>query len=78
MTLKGQKVLDYAVTHQPSMALWHHRLEHIFTDDLIDGDDTVPEYMDWYLPRTVRFVSHLGALLIGLVSIFSLLYLHFP
>ncbi|XP_063950114.1 serine/threonine-protein phosphatase 7 long form homolog [Daucus carota subsp. sativus] len=66
MTLKGQKLLDYAVTHQPSMALWHHRLEHIFTDDLIDGHDTVPEYMDWYLPRTVRFVSHLGALLIGL------------
>ncbi|KAL1830956.1 hypothetical protein ACET3Z_000607 [Daucus carota] len=32
----------------------------------LDGLAPVPEYMDWYLPRTVRFVSHLGALLIGL------------
>nr|XP_017217101.1 PREDICTED: transcription factor SOX-12-like [Daucus carota subsp. sativus] len=39
MTLRGQKVLDYAVVHQP-----------------------IPEYMDWYLPRTVRFISQLGAL----------------
>ncbi|KAL8120541.1 hypothetical protein AgCh_017648 [Apium graveolens] len=26
----------------------------------------VPEYMDWYLARTVRFLSHLGALLVHL------------
>nr|XP_017233015.1 PREDICTED: serine/threonine-protein phosphatase 7 long form homolog [Daucus carota subsp. sativus] len=62
MTLRGQKVLDYAVVHQPSMTHWQHRLEHIWIDDVIDGHATVPEYMDWYLPRTVRFISQLGAL----------------
>nr|XP_017248603.1 PREDICTED: serine/threonine-protein phosphatase 7 long form homolog [Daucus carota subsp. sativus] len=62
MTLRGQKVLDYAVVHQPSMTHWQHRLEHIWIDDVIDGHATVPEYMDWYLPRTVRLISQLGAL----------------
>ena len=77
MTLRGQKVLDYIQTHQPSVTHWQHRMEHIWIDDLIDGDAIVPEYMDWYLPRTVRFLSHIGALHVHLVSIFSLLYLHF-
>ncbi|KAL1805813.1 hypothetical protein ACET3Z_028881 [Daucus carota] len=27
-----------------------------------DHMEPVPEYMDWYLPRTVRFISQLGAL----------------
>ena len=77
MMLRGQKVLDYIQTHQPSVTHWQHRMEHIWIDDLIDGDATIPEYMDWYLPRTVRFLSHIGALHVHLVSIFSLLYLHF-
>lgn len=52
-------------------------MDHIFIGELIDGDATVSEYMDWYLERTVKFITRLGVLYGHLVSIVILLYLHF-
>ncbi|KAK1379315.1 hypothetical protein POM88_026059 [Heracleum sosnowskyi] len=61
MTLKGNIVVHWGIKHQASVAIWNTRLDHIFEADLIIGDATVPEYHDWYLERTVRFISRLGA-----------------
>lgn len=62
LTLKGNLGISWVQKHQPSIDIWNSRLDHIFESQLIVGDGTVPEYRDWYVVRTRRFHSRMGAL----------------
>lgn len=68
MTLKGNSVINWTVRHQGSIDIWNNRSNNIFQSELIDGDGTTSDYLDWYLQRTVRFISRVGALHVYLVS----------
>lgn len=62
MTLKGNSVINWTFRHQGSIDIWNNRSNNIFQSELIDGDGTTSDYPAWYLQRTVRFISRVGAL----------------
>ena len=70
MSLKGNQLITWTQKHQPFVAIWDTRLDHIFQAELIAGESTVPRYYDWYLQRTVRFISRMGAFQHHVVSTF--------
>ena len=70
ITLKGNQLISWTQKHQPFVAIWDARLDHIFQAELIVGDATVPDYSEWYFQRTVRFISRMGALQHYIVSFF--------
>ena len=70
MSLKGNQLITWTQKHQPFVAIWDTRLDHIFQAELIAGESTVPGYSDWYLQRTMRFISRLDAFQHHVVSTF--------
>ncbi|KAL8090545.1 hypothetical protein AgCh_039843 [Apium graveolens] len=67
LTLQGNVSFNWVQKHQPSISVWNSRLNFIVESDLIVGDSVVAKYYDWYLTRTQRFHSRMGALHVYLV-----------
>ncbi|XP_074338738.1 serine/threonine-protein phosphatase 7 long form homolog [Apium graveolens] len=57
--LRGNDKIRWIQKHAASTSIWAHRLDHLFVGDAIVA--RVPEYHPWYLERTVRFISRVGA-----------------
>ncbi|KAL8098799.1 hypothetical protein AgCh_031500 [Apium graveolens] len=61
MTLRGNQLIKWSQKFESFISLWDHRSDTIFHVDLIVDDSTVLGYHDWYMQRTVRFISRTGA-----------------
>lgn len=73
LTLQGNTDVDWVRKHQPSINIWNSRLEYIFEPELIN-QGIVPDYDDWYLNRTRRFLTRIGAFHSYLVSVVVVVY----
>ncbi|KAL8092638.1 hypothetical protein AgCh_034778 [Apium graveolens] len=59
--LRGNDKIRWIQKHAASTSIWAHHLDHLFVGDAIVAASSVPEYHPWYLERTVRFISRVGA-----------------
>ncbi|XP_074351483.1 serine/threonine-protein phosphatase 7 long form homolog [Apium graveolens] len=59
--LRGNDKIRWIQKHAANTSIWAHRLDHLFVGDAIVVESSVPEYHPWYLERTIRFISRVGA-----------------
>ncbi|XP_074346539.1 serine/threonine-protein phosphatase 7 long form homolog [Apium graveolens] len=59
--LRGNDKIRWIQKHAASTSIWAYRLDHLFVGDAIVTESSMPEYHPWYLERTVRFISRVGA-----------------